>query len=319
MEQHLCKPLPFRHISEVTVETLEYIDMRRKHEIEPLRTRWKKFNRVCNGGIEQGCVYTIVGASGSGKSSFANMLETDLISLNSNKDIIVLSFSFEMISSRQVGRKISNATGRTTSELYSAETDIKDDEFVRIAQEAEELSKYPIYYVDTAATVEQIESTIEYFQQNLAKDKWLIVILDHTLLVRGKSDESALIIIRDLQNCFINAKKVGCTSIIQLSQMNRNIESPDRINNPACHYPMRSDISSADSIFQGSDVVIVIARPEILGFTIYGPHRLPVQNKIYLHILKNREGQLAILDFENDLAHNNIIEIERESESNPTD
>lgn len=319
MEQHLCKPLPFRHISDVTVETLEYIDMRRKHEIEPLKTRWKKFNRVCNGGIEQGCVYTIVGASGSGKSSFANMLETDLISLNPGKDIIVLSFSFEMISSRQVGRKISNATGRTTRELYSAESDLQDEDYKRITKEAEELSKFPIYYVDTAATVEQIESTIKYFQQNLAKDKWLIVILDHTLLVRGRSDESALIIIRDLQNCFINAKKVGCTSIIQLSQMNRNIESPDRINNPTCHYPMRSDISSADSIFQGSDVVIVIARPEILGFTIYGPHRLPVQNKIYLHILKNREGQLAILDFENDLAHNNIIEIERGSELNPTD
>lgn len=318
MEQHLCKPLPFRHISDVTVETLEYIDMRRKHEIEPLRTRWKKFNRVCNGGIEQGCVYTIVGASGSGKSSFANMLETDLINLNPNKDIIVLSFSFEMISSRQIGRKISNATGRTTSELYSSEIDLRDDEFQRITKKAEELSKFPIYYVDTAATVEQIESTIKYFQNTLAKNKWLIVLLDHTLLVRGRSDESALIIIRDLQNCFINAKKVGCTSIIQLSQMNRNIESPDRINNPTCHYPMRSDISSADSIFQGSDVVIVIARPEILGFTIYGPHRLPVQNKIYLHILKNREGQLAILDFENDLAHNNIIEIERESELNPT-
>lgn len=318
MEQHLCRPLPFRHISDVTVETLEYIDMRRKHEIEPLRTRWKKFNRVCNGGIEQGCVYTIVGASGSGKSSFANMLETDLISLNPNKDIIVLSFSFEMISSRQIGRKISNATGRTTSELYSSEIDLRDDEFQRITKKAEELSKFPIYYVDTAATVEQIESTIKHFQNTLAKNKWLIVLLDHTLLVRGRNDESALIIIRDLQNCFINAKKVGCTSIIQLSQMNRNIESPDRINNPTCHYPMRSDISSADSIFQGSDVVIVIARPEILGFTIYGPHRLPVQNKIYLHILKNREGQLAILDFENDLAHNNIIEIERESELNPT-
>ena len=96
MEQHLYKPLPFKHISEVTEEALEYIDMRRKHEIEPLRTRWKKFNRLCNGGIEQGCIYTIVGASGSGKSSFANMLETDLISLNPNKNVIVLSFSFEI-------------------------------------------------------------------------------------------------------------------------------------------------------------------------------------------------------------------------------
>lgn len=318
MEQHLYKPLPFKHISEVTEEALEYIDMRRKHEIEPLRTRWKKFNKLCNGGIEQGCIYTIVGASGSGKSSFANMLETDLISLNPNKNVIVLSFSFEMLSSRQVGRKISSSMRKTTAELYSSEFDLRDEEFQKIQEEAQQIAKFPIYYVDSAATVDQIKDTIQYFQDTLAKDKWLVVMLDHTLLVRGRSDESALNIIRDLQNCFINAKKVGCTSIIQLSQMNRNIESPDRINNPTCHYPMRSDISSADAIFQGSDVVLVIARPETLGFAVYGPHRLPVQNKIYLHILKNREGQLAILDFENDLAHNNIIEIERGMELNPT-
>lgn len=308
MERHLYKPLPFRHISDVTTEALEYIDMRRKHVIEPLKTRWNKFNRVCNGGIEPGCVYTIVGASGSGKSSFANMLESDLVSLNPKKDIVVLSFSFEMISSRQVGRKISNVTNTTTNIMYSSESDLTEEAFKFIQEKAVEIAKFPIYYVDTAATVSQIEDTIGYFQENLAKDKWLVVILDHTLLVRGKDNESALVIIRDLQNVFISAKKVGCTSIIQLSQMNRNIESPDRINNPSCHYPMRSDISSADSIFQGSDIVIVISRPEILGFTVYGPHRLPVENKIYIHILKNREGQLAILDFNNDLAHNNIIE-----------
>ena len=39
---------------------------------------------MCCGGIEPGCVYTIVGASGTGKSSFVNTLETDLIELNSN-------------------------------------------------------------------------------------------------------------------------------------------------------------------------------------------------------------------------------------------
>lgn len=230
MEQPLYNaPLSFRHISEVAKETLEYIDLRRKHEIEPLITRWRKFNRVCS--IEPGTIYTIVGASGSGKSAFASMLENDFCSLNPNKDIIILSFSFEMLSSRQVGRKISGKLGVTTNTLYSGEGDISDTEFETIEAVANDLSKYPIYYVDTAANVAQIAATIAKFQEEMAKDKWLVIVLDHTLLVRGKSEENALSIIRDLQNCFINAKKVGCTTIIQLSQMNRNIESPDRINN----------------------------------------------------------------------------------------
>ena len=50
------------------------------------------------GGIEPNAIYTIAGISGSGKSSFVNTLETDLVDLNTNEDIIVLSFSFEISS-----------------------------------------------------------------------------------------------------------------------------------------------------------------------------------------------------------------------------
>ena len=45
------------------------------------------------GGVEPNCIYTIAGVSGSGKSSFVNTLETDLIDLNSDEEIVVLSFS----------------------------------------------------------------------------------------------------------------------------------------------------------------------------------------------------------------------------------
>lgn len=76
-----------------------------------------------------------------------------------------------------------------------------------------------------------------------------MIILDHTLLVEGQNRESALQVISDLQKLFIRVKKFPDTTIIQLSQMNRNIENPERINNPSMHYPMRSDISSADTIF----------------------------------------------------------------------
>ena len=72
--------------------------------------------------------------------------------------------------------------------------------------------------------------------------------------------------------------------------MNRNIENPERINNTSLHYPMRSDISSADTIFHASDYVICIDRPELLNIQQYGPNRLLVKNKVYLHILKNRDA-----------------------------
>lgn len=315
MEQMSSKTLSFRHISTATNEAVEYIRKRKNHEIQSLRTRWNKFNKSCMGGIEPNTIYTIVGISGSGKSSFVNTLETDLIDLNSNQDVIVLNFSFEMLSSRQVGRKISSKLRQTTAELYSANNELTDDLLDRVEQTSQQIKSYPIYYVDTPGTVEGIASTINYFYETKAKDKKFVIILDHTLLVEGQNRESALQVISELQKLFIKVKKLPNTTIIQLSQMNRNIENPERINNPSMHYPMRSDISSADTIFHASDYVICIHRPELLNIQQYGPNRLLVKNKVYLHILKNRDaGECTILEFDNDLKYNNLIETIREEE-----
>jgi replicative DNA helicase len=105
MEQTSYKayPLKYRHIKDPTTEIIDYIDKRRKGLTQSLRTRWTRFNNICMGGIEPNTIYTIAGISGSGKSSFANSLESDLFELNPNANFVVLSFSFEMLSSKQVG------------------------------------------------------------------------------------------------------------------------------------------------------------------------------------------------------------------------
>jgi replicative DNA helicase len=290
----------------VARETVLYIDKRRKGIEKSLKTRWEKFNTLCMGGIEPNAVYTVAGISGSGKSSFVNMLETDILDLNPTDDVVVLSFSFEMLSTKQVGRKISAKLKKTTSNLYSTKDGMDDFQYNYVVNTAKGLIKYPIYYVDTPSTVDAIRDTVNHFHETIAKGKWLIIILDHTLLVNGDGGERSIIV--DLQKYFIEAKKIGKTSIIQVSQMNRDIEKPERINNPMLHYPMRSDLSSSDSVFQGSDYVIVIHRPETLQILQYGPRGLPTRNIVYLHFLKNREGELKILQFVNKLEFNTLEE-----------
>ena len=307
MEQNLSNII--RPMSKVAQEAITYIAGRRDHSITSLKTRWNKFNRQCMGGIEPNTVYTIAGISGSGKSSMANELTTDIVDLNPQENIIILNFSLEMVGFRQVGRTLSNKLRKTTSTLYSSEKDLDDETFRKVIAVSNQLKEYPIYFVDSPTTPTQVKDIIYGFYEQYVKNtnKHFIIIYDHALLT--KQVGSIIETIGELERVFIQAKKLPLTSIIQLAQMNRNIEAPERINNPLSHYPMRSDLSSSDAIFQASDYVLVIHRPEILGIQEYGPNHLPTENKVYLHILKNRDaGKPCILEFENDLMYNNLIE-----------
>ena len=306
MEQTLSK---IRPISVVAQETINYIAGRRDHNIVSLKTRWDKLNRQCMGGIEPNTIYTFAGISGTGKSSLCNTITTDIIDLNPEQNIVVLNFSLEMVGFRQVGRTLSSKLRKTTSTLYSSETDLDDETFRKVIIVSNQLKEYPIYFVDDPGTPMQIEQIINDFYAEYVKGtgKHFIITYDHTLLT--KQIGSVIETTSELEKVFIRAKKLPLTSIIQIAQMNREIEKPERINNPSAHYPMRSDLSSSDAMFQASDYVFVLHRPEILNIAEYGPNRLPTTNKVYMHLLKNRDaGKPCILEFENDLQYNNLIE-----------
>ena len=306
MEQNLSN---IRPMSVVAQEAINYITGRREHKISSLKTRWVKFNKQCMGGIEPNTVYTIAGISGTGKSSWVNSLTTDIIDLNPTEEIVILNFSLEMVGFRQVGRTLSNKLRKTTSTLYSSETDLDDETFRKVIAVSNQLKEYPIYFVDNPGTPSEVEKTIRDFYNTYVKGtkKHFIIIYDHTLLT--KQVGSVIETTSELERVFIQAKKLPLTSVVQIAQMNRNIESSERINNPSSHYPMRSDLSSSDAMFQASDYVLVMHRPEILNIQEYGPNRLPTQNKVYMHMLKNRDaGKPCILEFENDLMYNNLVE-----------
>lgn len=96
MANGLYNVLKYEHISKAADEIINYIDGRRRGISESLQTRWKKFNKLCMGGIEPNTIYVIAGISGAGKSSFVNSLESDLFELNPNGNFVILNFTMEM-------------------------------------------------------------------------------------------------------------------------------------------------------------------------------------------------------------------------------
>jgi len=307
MEQN-SNSLTFKHISTATNEIVSYIDDRRKGVSKVLKTKWNKFNNTIGGGLEAGTIMCVAGISGSGKTAFVNSLETDLFDLNPDVDFYVLSFTFEMISSKMIGRKLSYKLKKTVQELYTVNTPLSDYDFNNVIQESQRIKDYPVYYVDSPGSVIEIKNTIEKFRELVSKDKWLVVILDHTLLIKALSGQGERETIVELQRVFIEQKKIGLTTIIQLSQLNREIEDKERINNPLLHFPQRRDISSSDAVYQAVDILIVLHSPRKLGIKAYGPNHWPVDNLIYLHCLKVRDGEPKILSFIDNLKYNSIEE-----------
>jgi replicative DNA helicase len=301
--------IPIETAAQVAENTRKLINDRRTGKIKSLRTRWNKLNRVTMNGFEHGTIITIGGMSASGKSAFANMLQQDFAEFNDD-EIVTLYFSLEMSPERQFIRLLSSTLKTPVRTLMSADRTLADTTMDKIEDELYKLSKESIYYVATQPTVEQIELTINAFKQKLTPEQTLIVIIDHTLLIKGKSSEGAKATIDDLQTSLNFLKKTGKVILIQLSQLNREIESSDRIRNVNMHYPIPSDLSDSSNMFRYSDYVLIIHRPETLQIQAYGPNQFPTKNKVYLHLLKNRDaGTACLIQFENNLQNNNITEL----------
>jgi replicative DNA helicase len=318
-------PLPITHISTSIKEELEYIEARKNGKIKSLRTPWKKYNRVSMGGLEWHTIHTIGGMSGSGKTAILNQLETEIFTLNSWEEFDVLSFNFEMLARNLVGRKLSNELDLTVQDLHSGiygET-LSDVNFDRVKTALPKFDKLPIYYVEQAGSVNHIMDTIfEFSKQQKFKtgtrDKYkrgLIVLLDHTILVQGRSDQQERNILVDLYTRVNHAKKwfyanQRQVTFVFLTQLNRSIEETDRITDPSLQFPKKKDIFGGDACFQFSDVVMVSMNPEQNGLESYGPKGWPSKGFLYWHFLKVREGTPIVARMENKLAFNRVVDYE---------
>jgi replicative DNA helicase len=315
-EQSSNNTLEYSHINSAINSALAYIKGRREGEIKSLLTGSKKVNNSLLNGIEWNRIFTIAAMSGSGKSTYCEQLKRELIDLNPEQEFDILSFEFEMPSSEQVLRNISGKTKMSVSDLLSSKEQISEKhlKFAEIA--ANSMRKYPIYNVENTGTIEQIVNTILSFvdKQEIQKRKrGLIITIDHVLLTKGKTGQDERNIVAILYRTMVDLKKqfikMGIPIlIILLSQLNRNIETPERILNSDLHFPTRNDLFGSSDIFMCSDYVLVIHKPALLGLVNYGkplpdyPKGFPVWNPkdktqamIYFHLLKQRTGIPKVL------------------------
>jgi replicative DNA helicase len=311
MRERSTKSLTFSHISKAVERSLDYIDGRRKGKYKSLKTGFKKLDSALLDGVEWNKIFSIGAMSGSGKSVFLEQLKRNILKLNPDEKMNILSFEFEMPAYEQITRNLSGEVGMSTRDLYSANEELADDKFEELCKASERFTKLPIYNVDSVGSVDEIVNTIVSFVEYLKlkeKKEGIIITIDHALLTSMRQNEDERQMLAYLYRTIIRMKKwfenLKIPSLfIILNQLNRNIETVQRKDNKDYHYPNRNDLFGSNDIFMGSDYVLIIHKPAILNLSHYGPpigpykEGLPVYNPknqsqpmIYFHLIKQRSG-----------------------------
>lgn len=294
-----------KHVSEGIASTLAEIKARREGTAVFLPTKIKKLDDTIYGGLEPWRIAAIAGLSGSGKSTLLEQIKDNLFisAKEKNINLRVLDFSFEMVLKDSLLRVLSKRTGKSLDEIFKQYVEFKDV--------LAEIKAREQYVVDTILAIDEMESVMLEFCSTDALNTFTVVTIDHTLLTKSKTTELEKLIVDQLFHMLVRLKmrfsaSGNKVSFMVLSQLNRDIETKDRIMNKALHYPTKNDIFSASSVYYCSDYVWIMHCPgnvtgigshygmPLTGFPLGLPTSVDEGKKkhkiVYLHCIKNRFG-----------------------------
>ena len=281
-------------------EALKYMLKRQKGQEKSIYTPWPKFNDATTDGLEWNTLTVIGGRPGSGKTLIKDQIVRESFILNPDDDFRVLEFQFEMVGRTSAIREFSSLTGKTYKELCSAGSTVSTDTINTRHQYAKERVKHPVDIISRPMTVNQMREQIDMYMDK-HKGKRTIITLDHTILVkRAPYQNNRLDMLFELGEFFTQCKRDYPCLFIALSQLNRNIDNPERaVDGKYGNYVLESDIFGSDAMLQHADNLIGINRPAKQKIRYYGPDRYVIADDrtLVFHFLKARNGDARMSFF----------------------
>jgi replicative DNA helicase len=292
---------------------------RRSGELKSLKSSWPKFNDAFCDGLEWRTI-TVVGARpGTGKTLFMEQLISDIIEENKDHKFRVLKFQFEMLDETNGIRKLSLNTGSDYNTLMSKGEPVDRDLYLRCVQYYEQTESTDVIdVVYDPCTVDEMCATIHYYMEKYKDENGnytnALVTIDHSALLKvGKGQRDKFETLYALGEAMTYMKKHYPVAFLVLSQLNRNIDNPERSKDGDYgNYVLDSDLFGADALLQHADVVLGINKPSIRKIRFYGPERFIVNDEDLLafHFLKSRNGTTRLSFFKLDRQSMRIVEIE---------
>jgi len=256
-------PLKWNSQKEGFQESLHYLKGRMAGEIKSLRTPWPKFNDAMTDGIEWNTVTIISGRPASGKTLIVEQIVRESFLLNPAEDFRVLQFQFEMLARSSAIREYSSIIGKSYKYLCSADGQLSPEDLQKCYDYAKQKVKYPIDVVEKPCTVDEFIRTIhEYMAYYSTVDengvrhyKKTLISVDHSLLVKkAQTEKDKNETLNNFGEALTSLKRIYPIAFIILSQLNRNIDNPERSEDGKYgNYVLESDIFGADALLQHAD------------------------------------------------------------------
>lgn len=317
-EISLAKRTPWKSQKEGYQDAIYYLKGRKEGKIKSIRSPWPKFNDATVDGLEWNTINVIGGRPGSGKTLIKDQIIREAHTLNPDEDFRVLEFQLEMLARTSAIREYSSIIGSSYKYLCSAEGVLSDDDLKKCVEYARKKLQNPfVDVVEVAPTVAEFEKIIDMYMEThhfmadiqnedstTTQKKYYrktIITLDHSVLLNKEAKEAELQMLQNLGKCLTKLKKKYPVIFIILSQLNRNIDNPERNEDGRYgNFVLESDIFGGDALLQHADTVIGLNRPGKQKIRFYGPDRFIINSDrvLAMHFIKCRNGDNRISFFE---------------------
>lgn len=225
----------------------------------------------------------ILGARpGMGKTSFALNIVRN-VAVNAGKTVCF--FSLEMTRDQLAQRMLSSEAGIKSEKLRTGELD--EDEWTRLAQAGDNLSKTEIYFDETSAiTVPEMKAKLRRMK------KVDLVVVDYLgLMQSAKQTENRVQEVSQItRNLKVMAKELS-VPVIACAQLSRGTEAKGK-----SHKPALSDLRESGSIEQDADIVLFLYRDIYYDNEKGDDEDRADPNKAECIVAKNRHGEIGTVD-----------------------
>ena len=225
----------------------------------------------------------ILGARpGMGKTSFALNIARN-VAVNSNKTVCF--FSLEMTRDQLAQRMLSSEAGIKSEKLRTG--DLTPDEWTRLAQAGDNLSKANIYFDETSSiTVPEMKAKLRRMRQ---VD---LVVIDYLGLMKSaKSTENRVQEVSEITRNLKTMAKDLKVPVIACAQLSRGTETKGK-----SHRPALADLRESGSIEQDADIVLFLYREKYYDNEKTDDQDMSDPNKAECIVAKNRHGEIGTID-----------------------